>query len=145
MEKIIQELNQYLADLCVFYRKLQNYHWNIEGNDFFVIHSKLEEYYNEINEQIDEVAEYILSKNGEPLGTIQDYLNITKIEEAENKKIKSNLILENIIKDYNYLLESVKNIKIEAENIKDCDTSTFVDEKILEYTKRIWMLNQTNK
>ena len=50
MENIIKELNQFLADLNVFYRKLQNYHWNIEGRDFFVIHGKLEEYYDEINE-----------------------------------------------------------------------------------------------
>ena len=46
METLIKELNQYLSDLAVFYRKLQNYHWNVKGSDFFVVHEKLEEYYN---------------------------------------------------------------------------------------------------
>lgn len=49
MKNIINELNEFLADLNVFYRKLQNYHWNIAGKNFFVIHQKLEEYYDDIN------------------------------------------------------------------------------------------------
>ena len=36
------KLNELLADLNVFYRKLQNYHWNVEGKDFFQVHAKLE-------------------------------------------------------------------------------------------------------
>ena len=87
METLIKELNQYLSDLSVFYRKLQNYHWNIKGKSFFVVHAKLEEYYNEINEQIDEVAEHILAIGGIPLATLKDYLNTTKITEAKNEKV----------------------------------------------------------
>jgi len=143
MDNVIQELNQYLADLAVFYRKLQNYHWNIEGKDFFVIHAKLEEYYDEINDSIDEVAEYILSKNNEPLGTIKDYLNITKIAEAENKKINSDEVLQNIEKDYKYLLDSVCNIKKKAEDVNDHSTSAFMDEFISDYIKKLWMIKQT--
>ena len=143
MENIIKELNQFLADLNVFYRKLQNYHWNIEGKDFFIIHSKLEEYYDEVNKSIDEVAEFILTKNGQPLGTMKDYIEITKITEAENKKVTSNVILEEIIKDYSYLLKYVKAIKKEAEKETDDITSTFMDEFISNYSKILWMLNQT--
>lgn len=143
MENIIKELNQFLADLNVFYRKLQNYHWNIKGRDFFVVHSKLEEYYDEINESIDEVAEFILTKNGEPLGTMKDYLEIAKITEAENKKINSEEVFTKIIEDFNYLLNNVKNIKKEADKIEDVETSTFMDEFIEDYNKKLWMLKQT--
>jgi len=143
MENIIKELNQFLADLNVFYRKLQNYHWNIEGKDFFVIHSKLEEYYDEINKSIDEVAEFILTKKGEPLGTMKDYLEITKITEAENKKVKSDVVFNEVIKDLSYLLKNVKAIKKEAEKEGDDLTSAFMDDFIADYSKKLWMLNQT--
>ena len=88
MEDLVKDLNCLLSDLNVFYRKLQNYHWNIIGKDFFVIHEKLEEYYDEINEQIDEVAGHILILGNEPVGTMKDYLANTCIEEAKNEKIK---------------------------------------------------------
>ena len=143
MENIINELNQLLSDLNVFYRKVQNYHWNIEGVDFFTIHSKLEEYYNEINESIDEVAEYILTKGEEPLGTMKDYLEISKIAEAENKKVKSDVVFNELEKDFTYLLKNVKAIKKQADNIDDDSTSTFMDEFISDYSKKIWMIKQT--
>ena len=60
MEDILKNLNTFLSDLNVFCRKLQNYHWNVKGKDFFTVHSKLEEYYNNVNKQIDEIAEHIL-------------------------------------------------------------------------------------
>ena len=143
MENIIKDLNQFLADLNVFYRKLQNYHWNIEGRDFFIVHGKLEEYYDEVNKSIDEVAEFILSKNQEPLGTMKDYLEITKITEAENKKVKSDVVFNEVIKDLSYLLKNVKAIKKEAEKEGDDLTSAFMDDFIADYSKKLWMLNQT--
>lgn len=33
-----EKLNEFLADLNVFYRKLQNYHWNVQWKRFFFKH-----------------------------------------------------------------------------------------------------------
>lgn len=137
-----QNLNELLSDLNVFYRKLQNYHWNVTGEDFFQAHSKLEELYNEINEQIDEVAEHILILGEEPLGTLKDYLEKTNITEAENKKIKSQEVFQTILKDYKKLLEKVTEIKEKADEQKEYSTSALMDDYILDYSKIIWMLKQ---
>lgn len=137
-----QNLNELLSDLNVFYRKLQNYHWNVTGQDFFQAHSKLEELYNEINEQIDEIAEHILILGEEPLGTLKDYLEKTNITEAENKKIKSQEVFQTILKDYKKLLEKVTEIKEKADEQKEYSTSALMDDYILDYSKIIWMLKQ---
>jgi len=142
MENILNNLNTFLSDLNVFYRKLQNYHWNIKGKDFFVIHSKLEEYYNEINAEIDEVAEHILTLGGQPLGTLKDYLNTTKITEAENKKVDNTLVFNEIIKDFTTLLKCVVEIKELADENKEYKTSALMDGFIESYSKKLWMLKQ---
>ena len=134
------KLNEFLADLNVFYRKLQNYHWNIEGKDFFQVHAKLEELYDEINEQIDEIAEHIAILGGQPLGTMKDYLEKSSIKEAENKKIKSEEIYNNILSDYEELLKKTIEIKEKSENEKEYSTSSLIDDYIKEYGKIIWML-----
>ena len=141
--KLEQCLNELVSDLNVFYRKLQNYHWNIQGNDFFVIHSKLEEYYDEVNEQIDEVAEHILILGGQPLGTMKDYMENTSIVEAENKKIKSDAIFHNIVNDLGMLLKKVTEIKEEADAQKQYATSSLMDKYIEDYSKKTWMLKQS--
>lgn len=139
---MIEKLNKLLSDLNVFYRKLQNYHWNVKGHDFFTIHAKLEEYYNEVNEQIDEIAEHILILNGQPLGTMKDYINTSDIEEAKNEKITSQEIFTEIIKDLEKLLEDVKQIKKCADENEDYPTSSLMDEYIENYGKKLWMLKQ---
>ena len=143
MEELVKNLNCLLSDLNVFYRKLQNYHWNVFGKDFFVVHEKLEELYNEINEQIDEIAEHILMLGGIPLGTMQDYLNNTCIKEAKNEKIQECQIYENIIKDYETLNKKVIEIKEKSDNIKQYATSSLMDNYISAYIKHLWMLNKT--
>lgn len=143
MEIMINDLNQLLADLNVFFRKVQNYHWNIEGKNFFVFHEKLEEYYNIIFKQIDELAEHILILGNEPLGRLSDYMSVTKIKEAENKKVKSDEIITNLITDFQTILTDTIKIKSRADELKKYETSILMDEYIKEYTKIIWMLKQS--
>ena len=145
MENIVKDLNNFLSDLNVFYRKLQNYHWNVYGKDFFVLHSKLEEYYDKVNEQIDEVAEHILMLGQQPLGTMQDYLNNSCIVEAKNEKIKACDVFTNVIKDFETLLTKAKDLKKKADEQSLYATSTLMDEYIEEYMKNLWMLNQSKE
>ena len=129
----------------MFYRKLQNYHWNITGEHFFVLHAKLEEYYDEINSQIDEVAEHMLMLGKQPLGTMKDYLEKTTIVEAQNNKVTDKEVLNNIINDYSTLLQKVTDLKSLAEEQNLYSTSTLMDDLISSYTKHLWMLKQMSE
>lgn len=142
MEKISNCLNELLCDLNVFFRKLQNYHWNITGENFFEIHEKLEEYYDCVAKEIDEVAEQILTLGYQPLGTLQDYLDNTKISEATNKKVTSKEIIPVLIKDIERLLKKFTEIKEHAEEEKVYITNTLMDEYITSYSKKLWMVKQ---
>lgn len=140
--QVVDKLNQFLSDLAVFYRKVQNYHWNEKGKDFFEVHSKLEEYYDTINEQIDEIGEHILTLGGIPLGTMKDYLANTQITEAKNEKISSCDVFQNLEKDYGILRDYVYQIKECADNENDYATSSLMDDYIKEYGKVLWMIGQ---
>ena len=140
---MVNELNELLADLNIFYRKLQNFHWNIQGKEFFVLHAKLEEYYNDVNLQVYEIAEHILMLGKEPLGTMKEYLEVGKIKEATSAKVEEKIVLESLLKDYETLLQKVICIKKEADNSHIYGTSALMDSYILNYSKTIWMLKQT--
>lgn len=145
MEANIDNLNEFLSDLEVMSVKLQNYHWNVQGKGFFITHEKLEEYYDEIREQIDEIAEHILALGYQPLGTMEDFVKNSKIEEAKNEKIKSLPIIKNVIQDLNILQQKAMKIKKEAEKQSDYATSTLMDNYLGNYAKKLWMLNETMK
>lgn len=139
---ITEDLNLFLSNLNVFYRKLQNYHWNIKGEDFFAVHVKLEELYNDINEKIDEIAEHILIIGKQPLGTMKDYLEKSQIQEANNEKICSNKVYGSLLKDYSILINNAVKIKEDADNEKKYDTSALMDEYLQDFNKKSWMIRQ---
>ena len=145
MEENIKNLNEFLCDLEVMSVKLQNYHWNVQGKGFFITHEKLEEYYDEIRVQIDEIAEHILALGYEPLGTMQDFIKNSQIQEAKNERIKSLEIIKNVIQDLRTLRTKVTQIKEDAENQKDYATSSLMDNYLANYSKKLWMLNETIK
>lgn len=145
MEEIVKNLNEFLCDLEIMNVKLQNYHWNVQGKGFFITHEKLEEYYDEIRVQIDEIAEHILALGYQPLGTMQDFMKNSEIQEAKNEKIKSLPIIKNVIQDLNILQQKVIKIKQEAEKQSDYATSSLMDNYLGNYAKKLWMLNETIK
>lgn len=145
MEENIKNLNEFLSDLEVMTVKLQNYHWNVTGKGFFITHEKLEEYYEEMREEIDEIAELIVMKGYEPLGTMKEFLQNSEIQEAKNEKIKTLEIVKNIIQDFQILKQKVMKIKQEAENKSDYTTSSMMDDYLSNYSKKLWMLNECVK
>ena len=54
-EQLVQIVNKQVADWTVLYVKLHNYHWNVKGPQFFVLHDKFEELYTEAATYIDDL------------------------------------------------------------------------------------------
>ena len=51
-DNVVKSLQQLLADFQVYYTNLRGFHWNIQGPDFFVLHSKFEDLYNDAADKI---------------------------------------------------------------------------------------------
>ncbi|MBB1174776.1 Dps family protein, partial [Klebsiella pneumoniae] len=55
--KHAEALNALLANYQVLYMNVRGYHWNITGPQFFELHAKFEETYNDLLTKVDELAE----------------------------------------------------------------------------------------
>lgn len=139
---LVNKLNHLLANLVVEYHKLQNFHWYVKGADFFNVHAKLEEYYDSINEAVDEVAESILMLDGKPLASLKDFMANASIQEADAEFLKSDKILDEVAKDFNLLLAEVIEIKKAADAEENFIISAMMDDYIKDFTKSLWMLKQ---
>ena len=137
-----KKLNELLADLVVEYHKLQNFHWYVKGKAFFTTHAKLEEIYDGINASIDEVAENLLMIGGKPLGSLVEFKENSKIEEAKMEYIKTKDIYQAVLKDFDYLLGSIKEIKKLADEKEVYLISILMDDQIKYFSKAIWMIKQ---
>ena len=109
------------------------------------MHQKLEEYYDCANDAIDEVAESVLMIGGQPVGSLKDFMENTKIGEAKNEKVSSQVVFDALLQDFNILLDKTIKIKEEADTNKLYLISALMDNYIADYNKKIWMLKQSNE
>lgn len=146
-EKAIQLtslLNVLLADYQLFYQNLRGLHWNIKGREFFELHVKFEEYYDDAVIKIDEIAERILTLEGEPLHTFTDYLKVSEIK--EEKGVTNGLEgVKIIIQNFSTLILREREILSLAADADDEGTVSLMSDYISETEKTLWMLNSYSK
>ena len=139
-EELTEELNDLLSNYQVFYQNLRGFHWIIKGKEFFELHLKFEELYNDAVIKIDEIAERILTLGGTPLHTFDQYTNLSEIK-AENgitDGVKGvAIVLDNFSK---LVLRERKILKLASE-ADDEGTVTLMSDYITQTEKTIWMLN----
>ncbi len=143
--QVIDMLNQNVADLHILYVKLHNYHWNVEGRQFFEIHKVTEEYYNYIAELYDAVAERVLQLGAKPPVTVKEYLELAQLSEEKANRFGSKEIIEGLYNDFTYLLNSYRSILTAAEENGDVVTADMASDTIGWLEKALWMLKATQK
>jgi len=138
-ENLIAELNDLLANYQMFYQNLRGFHWNIKGKEFFELHLKFEEFYNDAVIKVDEIAERVLTLEGTPLHTFADYVETSKIKCAKglfDGKTSVDIILEN----FSILLKKERGILEIAGDANDEGTVSLMSDYISQTEKTMWML-----
>jgi len=139
MENLHEVLNSQISNWSILYVKLHNYHWYVKGKDFFTLHLKFEEFYNEAADHIDELAERLLSIGGKPVGTIKEYMEISKISEATGNETAGDMV-QIVLDDFSLLIEELKNGMKIAEEVDDEITSDMFLSIRSGLEKHAWML-----
>lgn len=133
-------LNELLADYQLFYQNLRGLHWNIKGREFFELHVKFEEFYDDAVIKVDEIAERILTLEGEPLHTFTDYLKVSVIK--EEKGITNGITgVKIIVANFSTLILKERAILSYAGDADDEGTSSLMSDYISETEKTLWMLS----
>ncbi|TAH03597.1 MAG: DNA starvation/stationary phase protection protein [Sphingobacteriales bacterium] len=139
--ELVDHLNTLLANYQVHYQKLRGCHWNVKGNDFFTLHVKFEELYNNAQLTIDELAERILTLGKSPYSTFADYIKVAKIKEIETENIAADKMVEAILDDFKTLIALEREvIENAAETTNDEGTADMIIGFMKFKEKTSWML-----
>jgi len=136
---IISGLNGLLADASVFRYKLQNYHWNVRGRQFFELHVQFEKLYTAWTTHLDDIAERIRAKEATPLPTLARCLEHTRIAEEEGAPHDKQMI-ERVVADLLTIHKEVREVIEHGEQAGDRTTVNLLDDIGDEIEKNVWML-----
>ncbi|HPG42318.1 MAG TPA: DNA starvation/stationary phase protection protein [Acholeplasmataceae bacterium] len=144
MEKLYNALNKQVANFSVLFTKLHHFHWYVTGPQFYQLHAKFEEFYDEANELYDAFAERLLMIGGYPVSNLKGYLAITSLKEASGTE-KPEEMVKHILDDFKLIaLELKETLKI-AQDLEDEVTADLIIGTLSSFEKHIWMLNFTLK
>ena len=139
-KKTVQELNVLLADYHLYYQKLRNFHWNVIGKNFFDLHEKFEELYDDAKLKVDEIAERILTLRFQPTSNLSEYLKDSNLKESPSDITDSKMI-EILLDDHGSLLKQMRKIVETADSAGDEGTIDLIGAYIRELEKTSWMLD----
>ena len=138
-EKEVSLLNILLANYQTYYQNLRGVHWNIKGKRFFELHVKFEALYNAAQEQVDEIAERILTLGGVPFHTLESYVKHATVPVGENI-FDDEKTVRLVIDSISALLPLERELLSLSDEIGDEGTNSLISDFISEQEKNVWML-----
>ncbi len=136
--EIVVTLNTLLANYQVFYNKLRNFHWNIEGPEFFELHEEFEKEYNTTKENIDIVAERIRAFGVKTKFTLKKTMEFSQIKEP-TKELTAIEMVRELLKDYEILHNNMLDGVNAALDSGDVVTEQILTDFLTHLEKRNWM------
>lgn len=140
MSAVIDKLNQLLSSYHVFYINVRGYHWNVKGEHFFSLHVKFEELYTELQLQIDDIAERILTLGGTPLHAYSDFAKHASIKEDKNVFAGTECV-KGLVSGLQALIDEQREVVQLAEDCDDQGSADLVTGYIQAQEKLVWMYN----
>ncbi|PAV25722.1 starvation-inducible DNA-binding protein [Tamilnaduibacter salinus] len=137
-KQLADSLNELLANYQIFYMNVRGYHWNIKGDNFFELHTKFEELYDDLLLKIDEVAERILTLGHRPVHAYSTYMEIASIQEKKNVT-DGKTAVGHIVESLAELIRKQRELLSVAGDAEDEGTVALMSDYISQQEKSVWM------
>jgi|688.fasta_scaffold31040_4 starvation-inducible DNA-binding protein len=143
LSQIIQLLNKLLADEYILNTKTHNYHWNVQGPSFYEYHKLLEIQYQQLDLLIDELAERIRSVGGNAIGTLTEFLKLSRLKEQEATYPKAETMISNLLADHEQIIRTIGDDSKKCQELEDDGSADFLLGLKEQHEKMAWMLRST--
>lgn len=138
-QKIADRLAHLLADTYVLYVKTQNFHWNVIDPRFYSLHKFLEEQYEALADAIDEVAERIRALQFKAPGSLNQFLELTCLEESSNQ-LPADRMLHQLVRDHETISNDIRPLIKEFQDMKDEGSADLLIQRLRFHEKSAWMI-----
>ena len=137
VQPVADALAVLLADFQVYYANLRNFHWNVQGSNFYALHAEFERLYDDAGEKADEIAERLLQLDVTPEHRPSKYLQVSQIKENEVVHCGQEF---DMVKT---LIAQERAVMAAADEAGDESSNALMSDYLREQEKLVWMLTAT--
>jgi len=139
-EKVIELLNQRLADASDLKSQAKQAHWNVKGMNFIALHELFDAVATAVEGHIDLIAERITTLGGTAMGTVRLAASNSSLSEYPHEITDGTAhvdALSTALADFAKLVR--ENID-DASDLGDQDTADILTEISRETDKNLWFV-----
>lgn len=137
-KNLANSLNDLLSNYQIFYMNVRGYHWNIKGDNFFELHAKFEELYDDLLLKIDEIAERVLTLGHRPAHAYSTYIKKSEVPERKDVSDGKDAV-ENIVESFAKLIGKQRKLLQLAGEADDEGTVALMSDYLSQQEKTVWM------
>ncbi|MBB5319801.1 Dps family protein [Marinobacter oulmenensis] len=137
-QNLADALNNLLSNYQIFYMNVRGYHWNIKGDNFFELHAKFEELYDDLLLKIDEIAERVLTLGHRPAHAYSTYMEKSEVPERKDVSDGKEAVGD-IVESMGKLIAKQRQLLNLAGDAEDEGTASLMSDYITEQEKTVWM------
>ncbi len=136
-------LSTVLSDEMTLYIKTRKFHWNVSGESFMELHKLFEGQYKELEETIDLVAERINKLGSKTIGTMKEFISLTRLKESPNKYVTQKEMMKELLDDHEFIITELrKDIEKSTDKNKDAGTIDFLTGLMEQHETTAWVLRR---
>lgn len=136
-------LSVLLADEMVLYIKTRKFHWNVSGQSFMELHKLFQNEYEELEEIADLVAERINKLGSRTIGTMKEFLELTRIAETIDKYPEQKDLIRELLDNHESIAVFIrKDIEQLSDKSKDFGTIDFITGILEQHESISWVLRR---
>jgi starvation-inducible DNA-binding protein len=144
MDKFVNQLKIAFASQYAFALKAQNFHWNVEGSDFYQLHQLFDTIYGEVYGAVDDFAENIRKIKAYTPASLERFSALTAVSD-EVEVLEPSAMVAELLRDAEKMQEIMKVLFVEAEARGDHGLSNFLADRQDAFAKHAWFLRATSK
>jgi len=144
MDKFTTQLKIAFASQYAFAIKAQNFHWNVEGNDFYQKHKMFQKIYEETYGAVDDFAENIRKIKAYTPASLYRFSALSAVDD-EVEILDPQAMVAELLRDAEKMQEIMKHLFVEAEALGHHGLSNFLADRQDAFAKHAWFLRSTLK
>lgn len=141
---LAENLKVLLASVNSLSIKAQNFHWNVEGDNFPQYHEYLGNFYEEVYSAVDKIAEYIRTLDSYSPGSLTRYTELTIIQD-QLKIPRAELMFVELFEDNGKMIELLNHCFSSATEENKQGIANFIAERLDAHEKHQWQLRSILK
>ena len=144
MDKFLNQLKIAFASQYAFAIKAQNFHWNVEGIDFYQKHKMFQKIYEETYGAVDDFAENIRKIKAYTPASLYRFSALSAVDD-EVEILDPQAMVAELLRDAEKMQEIMKVLFTEAEARSENGLSNFLADRQDAFAKHAWFLRSTLK